>query len=336
MVLSSVLDVYLDLSITKGPFAMCAFIEAKQKIVRLTSESSLQVKKFTMESVADPVAEFFSNVISAAELLSVEGDKSATTVLGTVRDDANDPCKSDARIIQWFLKMKEHFSTCVEKSNSALERISSFGYFQDTDIVQVYGTMDTDSRIRLWELLNNVNCMCILYDQREADTPFNDITQFAQRLLTMFPKEELRSGGHAEIVKHIPALINDEDMRVLIGKLCMNEDRMNRVFSLMELQFGTEIPVAQRTIIQSTLQAASQALHNDQARGVISGITDALPDILKAGQSMMAQVFGENPGLRAMADAAILATTGGLSGTDAGGESVESLEAKAASAMGSD
>ena len=131
-------------------------------------------------------------------------------------------------------------------------------------------------------------------------------------------------------MKHVPALINDEEMRVLVEAVYERRS-YGPVFALMELQFGTDIPEAQRSIIQSTLQAASQALHNDQTRSVISGISDALPDILKAGQSMMAQVLGSNPGLRAMADAAIAATQGGSVGDDA---SLADLEARAQHAMG--
>lgn len=284
--------------------------------------------------VAQPVDEFFANIVSALEWLQSEGSSTPDEIkaaIQTAQDEATDSVRGDARIIQWFLKMRDHMTGCASRETSALEKVASFGLFEETDLIELHRSMGTDAQATLWELINNINCMCVLYDQKTGDEPFRDITKFAQHLLTLFPKEELKTGGQAEIIKHIPALIDDETMRVLIGKVCMNDDRMDRVFALMELQFGTAIPAPQRAVLSTTLQAAASALENDETRTMMAGLTDVLPDMLKAGQGMLEQLLTQNPSMQAMADLA-LGTMG--AGGDADLAELEAAATAAAASLG--
>ena len=126
----------------------------------------------------------FANLCSSLEHLAIEGDSKAEAVINKVQKERSDAARRAS---------SSGFLRCITEQMRRPQRRSLGAHFlvwllRGDGLGPDVWVMDADSKARLWEMLNNINCMCILYDQREADTPFKDITQFAQRLLTMFQR----------------------------------------------------------------------------------------------------------------------------------------------------
>lgn len=290
-----------------------------------------------MTTIADPRFEFFENLHGLAQTLQIRFPECThcAAVVDGIAAERESEAKMDVRIIQWYLKMKSFLAQCQKRDDAGLAKAGSFGFFEECELVSKVKSLPADDQDNVWQFLNNCNAMCVLYDQQSEDTPFNDITAFAEKLMLLFPKDKIKNGGYVEIMRHVPAMISNDEFQSLIAKLGAHDDRLDRVFGLMELQFGTTIEESQRNLIAATLKQATATLANDQTKQVLSTVTAALPDFLAAGQSALSQLFQINPELRGVADA-VLASTG-LGGGRADdstdqGLTLDELEAAAAAA----
>ena len=285
-------------------------------------------------SISDPKREFFVNLSGLLETLSIRFPDCQPTKLAleVAQSEQADEAKGDVRLLQWYLKMRSHIQDSSQRGDASIQKLSNFGLLEDCQLGARLPKLSADDQDVVWQFINNCNCMCVLYDKQSADSPFADITVFADRLMTLFPKEKIRESGYVEIMRHVPQLLSDDEMHALIAKLSARDDRMDRVFGLMELQFGSTIEPTQRDLMRATLKQAAEALGSDQARGVLSAVSSAIPDFLEAGRSALDQIFASNPDLKDLAGAVL--ESGAVAGAaDGDPPSIDELESAAAEAL---
>lgn len=282
--------------------------------------------------IVNPRREFFDNLRSLCQTLSIRFPEctASADAVKLVETEVEQEAEGDVRIVQWYLKMKTFMSMCSDKTEAALVRVSSFGVLEHCGLSEKLLRLPAEDINSVWQYINNCNSMCMLYDEQSEDTPFSDITEFAEKLMLLFPKEDIKSGGYLEIMKHIPNLIGNEEMHSLIARLGAQEDRMERVFGLIELQFGTKIDQTQRELMSATMKQAAATLADEQTRNILSSFGGALPDFLDAGRAALGQLFDSNPDMKGIVDA-VLGSAG--IGGGGGGAGLQDLEAAAEAAV---
>ena len=258
----------------------------------------------TVVQVADPIAEFGNNCFSLLDLLCIRfpdctATAQARTKFGELRDD-NERLRD--YIGFWLMKMHKHMRETLNKEKTALAKVATIQFFDTITLSEKYTKLDSASRENLWVRINNCNCMALHYDEKDGDKVFQDITCLAQRLAVMFPKESLREKGYMEVMRQIPSMLGDQKMLSLIQRLCMSDERMTRVYNIIELQYKQEIPVTQRTLMTAAMRQMATGMQNDQTRQLFTTAVSAVPDLWQAGKQLLGGIMDKNPAIQSLLD----------------------------------
>jgi hypothetical protein len=276
--------------------------------------------------VANPKQEFAENLESLLFKLSMTFGECEPTKLAhekskQLRSDENE---LDKMIGFWYLKMKKHLEKSANKDEEVIAYAGTFGVLDGIDFHEKYKLLDSEDKTEVWQLINNCNCFSIVHDEKLGDTPFKDIAKIAQKIAITFPKEKLKASSSLEIMKHIPNFLNDEEMHSIVLKLCSSDERMERVFGLLELEFKQKFTQQQKEIMTFTLRQASTSLADDATREKFLTITSAAPEIFNAAQNVFTNFMVSNPGIQNVAST-LLDSTGlgsllGMGGDDSSAE----------------
>jgi hypothetical protein len=194
----------------------------------------------------------------------------------------------------WHCKMDKYAAVGQaadpHHNKKVIEALASISYLDSMQLVEKYNSIGERCKVELFAAIADANVAARLYVTTSGDDGVAELTECAQRLALMFRKEDLRSKGTADkIMELLPQIMTDERLRDIIIRIAADDERINGLFTIMEIHQKKPLGEMTRTMLKFALRGYAGLAGNSATQQLMQTAASALPELGRNVSALVAQ-----------------------------------------------